>query len=232
MPENALAQKGVQGDETPHGLAERNVVYTALDYQKLNDLDRFARFILAVAHSAIYAGTDREQFFAAQRCVATAISEGRLYFAANNLLTRRDQEARGKSGTQPIPEEEARRIIERTDLEIWASVMRDLVAEARQSPEKTLVEMRDVNRVQGFEGICFIANPRGADDTTLHAEMQLVSHFETQSLRLENDQIGVSKPCCPSCSKRLTGLGIDHSYYHDIADPRWFDPGVEAPWWS
>jgi hypothetical protein len=231
MPKDAVARKNLEGDETPYGLAQTNVVYTALDYRELNDLDRLARFILAVIHSSIYEGTDREQFFAAQRCVATAIWDNHLYFTANNVLTRRDPEARGKGRTKAIPTEELDGIVRDTEYAIWEAVMRDLVAEAKRAPEKTLVSMADIDEVRGFTGISFIMNPRGAEDTSLHAEMQLVQFFSQKGLRMEDDQMGVSKPCCPNCTKRLTALGIDHSYYHDIPDRNWHDPRVAERWW-
>lgn len=210
------AQQGVSGDHSPVS----NVVYTSLQYDELNDLDRIARFVLAVAHSANYSGTDREQRFVGQRTVAVAITErGDLVIAQNGVLTTRISSGRGRPQfTRMIPALEER---------IRRTVYVELEWEYAIPPEELHLDPPD----KPFGNISWVANHFGPQDTSFHAEMQLVSCLARNRFRFEGNQIGVSKPCCLKCANRLGKLGIDYSYYHTQSADPWVDPGVKTRWW-
>ena len=216
MPKNADAQQGVADDHS----SASNVVYTSLRYDELNDLDRIARFVLAVAHSANYSGTHREQRFVGQRTVAVAITDrGDLVIAQNSVLTTRVSSGRGRpSFTRMVPELEER---------IRQTVAVELEWEYAIPPEELHLDLPD----KPFGNIYWVANRFGPQDTSFHSEMQLVYCMAQNGLRFEGNQIGVSKPCCLKCATRLSKLGIDYSYYHTQSADPWVDPGVKARWW-
>lgn len=70
------------GERSP---SSSNVIYTRLTAAGLSELDKVARYVLAIGFSSEHAGDSREQLFIAQRTVAVAIHDGRLYVASNGL---------------------------------------------------------------------------------------------------------------------------------------------------
>lgn len=88
MPKNAgsMQEKDIEGlapnERSP---STTNVIYTHLVAGELNELDKVARYILAVAFSSQYPGNSREQMFISQRTVAVASHNGKLYVASNGL---------------------------------------------------------------------------------------------------------------------------------------------------
>jgi len=213
MPKNAGAQKNVDGDSSPSS----NVVYTNLAYDELNDLDRMARFIIAVAHSVNYSPRHREQGFIGQRTVAVALNKGTLYVAQNNVLTSMGRTGSGKPTFVSM------------DLDLSTKIrqhVKDKLAEEYTDPDSP--EDKPLS-LQPFQKVVWIS-AGGWERTDFHAEMQLVNFFKNQNLAFEKNQIGVSKPCCSNCASRLTALGIDYSYFHTQTALPWKDPGVKKRW--
>lgn len=81
----AAAEYNVRDDMSRN--PAKNVVYTNLRHDRLNDLDRVARYILAVGYSGQYHGGDAyNQGYVAARTVAVALHEGHLYVATNTVI--------------------------------------------------------------------------------------------------------------------------------------------------
>ncbi|MHC8371712.1 hypothetical protein ACYZT2_13090 [Pseudomonas sp. MDT1-85] len=221
MPKDAVAKKNVPDDSSA---SSSNVVYTAVVYDELNPLDRIARFIMAVAHSANYAATDREQGFIGQRTLAVALSKGTLYVAQNNVLTTRHFSDSSSSSKNPKPTFTAQ-VPELQDY-LTSLVNMELEWEYAIPGEEIHLPVPD----SLFSTVAWVFYG-GPEDTSFHAEMQLVNFLHSQGLPFDKNQIGVSKPCCSSCASRLTQLGIDYSYFHTQRALPWIDPGVHARWW-
>jgi hypothetical protein len=64
-----------------------------------------------------------------------------------------------------------------------------------------------------------------------HAEMKILKRLKTLGLLDECNRIGVSKPCCPRCSKVLNDWKIDFTSYHAVMPQgdTWTDPGIGMP---
>jgi hypothetical protein len=154
--------------------------------QGLNELDKIARFALAVAHSGQWTDENareaeyrwdprREQLFVAQRTVAVVEHPwGGLYLAANGVWN--------------------------DAIEDVGSTMQRVIAALQAAGEGT---------------IRIVPNPYGHSDRSFHAEMQLLRYFIDRGWRFEDDMIGVSKPCCERCADWLDRNWIEYSYWHD-----------------
>lgn len=93
MPNGRYAQDQMVPVQLGAVRLNRNVEYN-LQWNNLNELDRIARFVLAIAYSGYYAGNDTyNQAYVAARTVAVARSRGALYIAANTLWREADVDA-------------------------------------------------------------------------------------------------------------------------------------------
>ncbi len=195
------------GDTSPN--PARNVVYSRnADNQEneatragsfaqgLNDLDRIARFVLAIAHSGQWTpehvqdsgsvvNPNREQGFIAQRTVAVAYGgNDEIYIAANSLWN--------------------------DDIEDCGSTKQRVI---------------DALSAEGVaRRIHFLPNPFGNGDRTFHAEMQIVRFFVQRGWALRYGEIGVSKPCCRRCAENLDRQGVHYSYWHNEPTGQYVQP--------
>ena len=64
----------------------------------------------------------------------------------------------------------------------------------------------------------------------MHAEMKIVTYLMQVTKLEELVKIGVSKPCCPDCAKRLTNLNVEYTSRHGVKakDSRWQEPRANA----
>jgi|GEM_PF-4802707 len=87
MPQDsgAVRERDLVLPADEQGISDANVIYRHVTAGGLNELDKIARFILAVAFSGEFPGNDREQHFVAQRTVAVARHQGKIYVASNGL---------------------------------------------------------------------------------------------------------------------------------------------------
>jgi len=210
MPHGAFAASNnltqTLGEDNP--VTFKNVVDFQLDYTRLNYLDRAARYLLAVAYSSVYRGTDTyNQAYVAARTVAVGLHDNVLYVTANDLI------GLGLKPQKPTP----------------GVRYRIAVNEIRIGARALEAEMRAEDLPQ-LRGITVIAQE--TESRTYHAEMQLVDHFSEEKMRFEGDVIGVSKPCCAQCATRLDALKIAYSYWHDQNVGRDWQPSkAAAKWW-
>ncbi|WP_321888661.1 nucleic acid/nucleotide deaminase domain-containing protein [Paraburkholderia bannensis] len=215
---DAESKKGVEGDASAN--PAKNNVYEKLTAAGLTELDKIARFILAIAFSGQWTkeklqakslvdaaeGADlaaleeaaerqanREQSFVAQRTVAVAYHGTELIVAANDL---------------------------------WNASLEDPVATKARVCE-------ELRKAAFSDPVTFIDNPISHEDKTVHAEVQLVNHFHTRQWRFEEDAMGVSKPCCMLCAVMLDDLGVSYSYFHREGVGKGRVPAsVATPWWN
>lgn len=94
-------------------------------------------------------------------------------------------------------------------------------------PSLPLVE-EELRAEEIEQEVVLLPNLHGKDH---HAEMQIIDHFAKEGMRLDDDTIGVSKPCCTSCAEKLESLGIAYSYWHDQKIGAWLSGGVDRAWW-
>ena len=58
----------------------------------------------------------------------------------------------------------------------------------------------------------------------MHAEMQLVSQLQQEGKKAAPLYMGVSKPCCMSCSQVLDSLNFDYASKHNSKVNNWQSP--------
>jgi OTT_1508-like deaminase len=65
----------------------------------------------------------------------------------------------------------------------------------------------------------------------MHAEMKILKRLKSLRILEQCQRIGVSKPCCPKCSKVLGNWQIDYTSFHAVTPDAgtWMDPRVGLP---
>jgi hypothetical protein len=205
----------------PAGIIDPNVNYAgqASDGSDLNDLDLVARYILAVTHSRWnsefteegeakgakeYEWADGPRPEAMTSHVIRQNVTGMKTFAvAVSGSTLYVAHNAGTKSKKPEPSTDDRE-------EISAAVL-GYLASCRLDKKVTSVEI--INRATSRK----LA-------TTYHAEMQLLAHFIAGGLCLDGKVIGVSKPCCSTCSNQLDALNVSYSLKGDPPLGEWKIP--------
>lgn len=207
MPKGRFTKTSMGDEQLGNTRLRRVVNYDDLSYMFLNDLDRIARYFLAVAYSSVYKPTDTyNQAYIAARTVAVGRSGNKLYIAANGLKGLGSQRPRGDT---------RRIIIAVNEIRIGAQGLANALAE---------------EGIGGITNIIFATNPEGDEDRTYHAEMQLVDIFHEEGVPFDGSIIGVSKPCCKNCAQSLDRVGVGYSYWHDQNVGRVKSCGPKSPW--
>jgi hypothetical protein len=205
MPKGHYAASNTLNQKLGQVTLKKVVDYT-LDINNLNVLDRVARYLLAVAYSSVYKGTDTyNQAYVAARTVAVGLADNTLYVTANTLIG--------------------------LGLKAQSNVKLKIAVNEMRIAATALAAEMSAERIANLTELVVVLNPLGNDDRTYHAEMQLVDVFQEQNLRFEGDIIGVSKPCCMQCAGTLDKLGIGYSYWHSENVGHWIPCKPKAKWW-
>jgi hypothetical protein len=208
--------QGRKLDDVVRELSERKL-------DELFELDEIAYYLLAAAVSHKYTslphrgmGQSVDENLAnepGERCVAVFKSEDALYIAANNIWKTREmsnQPARFLQGLQ-IREGEKDDIQKSLRSPPLALFKDDAeVAEFKFDFASALV------REYGFRKIIFLDTDMRYHNTKFHAEMQLLCRMLDRDIVPDSAYVGVSKPCCQFCEKRLALAGLKFANNHTV----------------
>jgi len=111
--------------------------------------------------------------------------------------------------------------------EISESAMDDVRVALRQELTDPLLMPKYRFFKLGF--IAPVVMPTDADaSAAFHAEMQLVANFEyTDRQLMAGWYIGVSKPCCGSCTPELQGRKVEFAGSHELKVTNWKAPSTQ-----
>lgn len=193
--ENGMPSEVLQRQATKAGPIDPNLEYhlknadTPMHHQ-FNNLDAIAKYIMAMSHTAIVKGPegkdeDKKEKAVVQVNIGTGIKTVAVVRSGSTLLVTQN------------------------------GIFKSLASSKRgafidELCKAVLAELGGKSVVQKVE----VLNS-ASDDFAFHAEMQLLEHCITSGRQISGGVMGVSKPCCVDCAKKLMEAGVDFSLWID-----------------